>query len=363
MKLILTILFLLQISLFAQSVTITKITVDGMEFDEETQYINLEDYENNNEIQIFFEISNIVHKGVDLCFDSSSGSVINSIDSGNTTNYISFDISGNDKFLSTDGTEGTRPVYIIVNYADANGADIDTSDSVTIKYDTKKPIAPTEFEAVSGDTNLRISWKHPTEDTKDRGDYKVYYKIKDSTDEEKTQTTDGSDTEMLITGLTNETTYTIRMATIDKAGNESDISSLTVEGTPMPVDDFFEYYKKHQGGEDGGYCFIATAAYGSYDNGMVQILRNFRDDYLAQTETGKKFIKTYYEISPKYAKMIRNNEFLSFTARILLEPVVFYVNFLMYSSIFVKYAVLILLSVLYSLYLSSKKQKKQLINI
>lgn len=267
------------------------------------------------------------------------------------------------KLITSTGTEDKKSLYIVVTYNNDLGQEVDTSDSVSINYDTKKPIAPVEFEAVSGDTNLRIYWEHPTEETGDRGKYKVYYKIKDSDDEEKTETTDGSNKEMLITGLENETTYTIRMSTIDKAENESDISSLTIEGTPMPVDDFFEYYKKHQGGEDGGYCFIATAAYGSYDNGMVQILRNFRDDYLAQTEIGKQFIKTYYEISPKYAKMIRNNEFLSFTARILLEPVVFYVSFLMYSSIFIKYAVLILLSVLYSLYLSSKKQKKQIVNI
>ncbi len=362
MKLILMILFLLQVSLFAQSITIDKITVDGTEFDEETKYLNTKNYENDDEIKITFSTTLTTFNRVELRLDSNSGTPLADLGSNSTDRTLTTTTS---KIITSTGTEDKKSLYLYIYYdneTNTNQED-DQHDSVIINYDTKKPTAPTEFEAVSGDTNLRISWEHPTEDTKDRGDYKVYYKIKDSTDEEKTQTTDGSNTNMLITGLENETTYTIRMSTIDKAGNESDISSLTVDGTPMPVDDFFEYYKKHQGGEDGGYCFIATAAYGSYDNGMVQILRNFRDDYLAQTEIGKQFIKTYYEISPKYAKMIRNNEVLSFTARILLEPVVFYVKFLMYASVFVKYLTLILLSVLYSLYLSSKKQRKQLINI
>jgi len=54
------------------------------------------------------------------------------------------------------------------------------------------------------------------------------------------------------------------------------------------------------------HCFVATAAYGNPWHPMVQILRDFRDDYLINWPGGPWLIKEYYERGPALADMIRN---------------------------------------------------------
>jgi hypothetical protein len=44
----------------------------------------------------------------------------------------------------------------------------------------------------------------------------------------------------------------------------------------------------------GGGCFIATAAFGSYMEPKVKLLRDFRDEYLLDSTPGKWFVKQYY---------------------------------------------------------------------
>jgi len=45
-------------------------------------------------------------------------------------------------------------------------------------------------------------------------------------------------------------------------------------------------------------CYVATCIYGSYDCSEVWMLRRYRDNVLANTWTGTKFISMYYAISP-----------------------------------------------------------------
>jgi hypothetical protein len=162
------------------------------------------------------------------------------------------------------------------------------------------------------------------------------------TNDEKSKTVSGTSTSATITGLTNDRLYYVTLVAIDKAGNKADRSIEAVEGTPISVDDFYEYYKNHGGGEDGGFCFIATAAYGSYDNGMVKILRDFRDNYLKTTTLGNIFVDKYYQISPPLAKKIAGSSVGAFITRVLLEPVVGYVAFVMFTPIWVKFTILAL---------------------
>jgi len=49
---------------------------------------------------------------------------------------------------------------------------------------------------------------------------------------------------------------------------------------------------------NSGYCYVATAIYGSYDCPEVWALRRFRDYSLSKTWQGKLFINVYYAISP-----------------------------------------------------------------
>ena len=77
-------------------------------------------------------------------------------------------------------------------------------------------------------------------------------------------------------------------------------------------------------GEDGGDggCFIATAAYGSYMEPHVKILRDFRDTYLLHTRLGRLLVNAYYRYSPPIADYIAQHSILKAVARIGLAPVV-----------------------------------------
>lgn len=73
-------------------------------------------------------------------------------------------------------------------------------------------------------------------------------------------------------------------------------------------------------------CFIATAAYGSYLDPHVGVLRQFRDDVLLKSRPGRWFIDKYYHYSPPIAAYIAVNEPLRFAVRLLLTPLVFAVQ-------------------------------------
>jgi|GEM_PF-3376526 len=143
-----------------------------------------------------------------------------------------------------------------------------------------------------------------------------------------------------ISGLTNGVLYEIRARTIDAAGNYSFDWSEPVYGTPQQVDDFWEAYKRNGGDEKGGFCFIATAAYGAYDHEDVLRLRAFRDIYLSKTAAGRKFIELYYRYSPSAAKVIEGNTFLRWVARAFLFPMVLWLKLLFEVGLAAKFGLL-----------------------
>jgi hypothetical protein len=77
----------------------------------------------------------------------------------------------------------------------------------------------------------------------------------------------------------------------------------------------------------GGGCFIATAAYGSYLDPHVMVLRNFRDNVLLQSTAGTAFVKYYYKYSPPVADFIREHYLLRVATRLLLTPLIVAVKY------------------------------------
>jgi hypothetical protein len=73
-------------------------------------------------------------------------------------------------------------------------------------------------------------------------------------------------------------------------------------------------------GTDGGFCFIATAAYGSGYSDEVKVFRRFRDDYLLPSELGRTFVAGYYAWSPHLAYCIAKHPMLRGMVRIGLYP-------------------------------------------
>lgn len=72
----------------------------------------------------------------------------------------------------------------------------------------------------------------------------------------------------------------------------------------------------------GGWCFIATAAYGTPFAQEIDALRDLRDNTLQNNALGRAFVKTYYTLSPPIADFIRNKPALRKIVRTILKPIV-----------------------------------------
>jgi len=97
------------------------------------------------------------------------------------------------------------------------------------------------------------------------------------------------------------------------------------------------------GSGSGGGCFIATAAYGSFFEKHVEILRNFRDAHLLTYDWGRAFVGFYCRHSPALADFIAKNDGLRAVVRLGLAPVVGIAYVALHATPFQKVLILLLL--------------------
>jgi hypothetical protein len=124
-----------------------------------------------------------------------------------------------------------------------------------------------------------------------------------------------------IGGLTNGKHYQFVVVGVDRYGNATPNDNGIITATPQPVEDLYRRFRDSGGGASG-FCFIATAAYGSYEHPYVQILREFRDQVLLPTRGGSWFVRWYYAHSPPAAAWISDHDGARAATRVALWPVI-----------------------------------------
>ncbi|HOX46711.1 MAG TPA: fibronectin type III domain-containing protein [Myxococcota bacterium] len=188
-----------------------------------------------------------------------------------------------------------------------------------LRFDVKPPAALELSAVTAGEGNLKVTWNAPDED--DIGSFQIEVREEGAAEWTAHSQPDEGATSDTVTGLTNGTTYEVRAAAVDTSGNMGDYSEIFT-GTPQPIEDGWEHYKSSGGTEPGGFCFVATAAYGSYDAELVLPLRQLRDEVLATTPTGQALVSGYYQFAPRWARAIQGSPLHRGVARAALLPAV-----------------------------------------
>lgn len=224
------------------------------------------------------------------------------------------------------GADGKKDIYVIVDTNDGTDGGTGTTtgsanQSIPVYFDTVPPAAPTLVGVSGGENNLKARAEFAAGSMEsDKGGFILYYRPKGETGDYKA-TSKFDTTTYTITGLENNVEYEVVAAQVDWAGNES-TKSAPVYGTPVQVLDFIEFYQVKGGKEQGGFCFIATAAYGSPSHPYVETLREFRDAYLLTSAPGRALVKAYYRLSPPAAEFIRHRPVLRAASGAALLPFV-----------------------------------------
>jgi hypothetical protein len=106
---------------------------------------------------------------------------------------------------------------------------------------------------------------------------------------------------------------------VEWTGDVDTIANVKAASTTITMDDDYSIRANFEG---VGGCFIATAAYGTPMAKEIQILRDFRDEYLLTNTLGQGLIDVYYTFSPPVADFITEHPSLKPTVRAGLMPVV-----------------------------------------
>lgn len=148
-----------------------------------------------------------------------------------------------------------------------------------------------------------------------------------------------------------DTNSSFKISAVDSNGNESPLSQAAViSGSGCSG------AGNTTGGntEDGGKCFVATAAFGSYEAPYVKILREFRDRYMITNFIGRRLVSLYYSISPPAAHLIEKSESLKTIARLLLLPFIGVAAFFVKTSLLMKLAALTALGACVAFFLKGR---------
>ena len=104
------------------------------------------------------------------------------------------------------------------------------------------------------------------------------------------------------------------------SGDVGTIADVNDDTTTITTDSSYSIIANFSG--SGFPCFIATAAYGTPMAQEIQILREFRDEYLLTNAVGQILVDFYYRVSPPIAEFITEHPSLKPIVRAGLLPAV-----------------------------------------
>jgi hypothetical protein len=107
-------------------------------------------------------------------------------------------------------------------------------------------------------------------------------------------------------------------------GNVATISNVNAATTGITMQGNYTItaeFQEEEAPPSSGWCFIATAAYGTPMAEEIQVLREFRDGYLITNPPGEAFVAFYYRFSPPVARFIEAHPSLKPVVRAALAPV------------------------------------------
>jgi len=102
-------------------------------------------------------------------------------------------------------------------------------------------------------------------------------------------------------------------------GDVDEIADVTAASTTITMSEDYSITATFKFGTG---CFIATAAYGTPMAEEIQVLRDFRDEYMLTNPVGEALVEFYYEVSPPIADFITENPSLKPIVRTGLAPAV-----------------------------------------
>ena len=103
------------------------------------------------------------------------------------------------------------------------------------------------------------------------------------------------------------------------SGDVDTIDDVDAAETTITMDSPYSIIANFSG---AGSCFIATAAYGTPMAEEIEILREFRDEYLLTNPAGQALVDVYYKVSPPIADFITEHPRLKPVVRAGLLPAV-----------------------------------------
>jgi len=104
------------------------------------------------------------------------------------------------------------------------------------------------------------------------------------------------------------------------SGHVDAIDNVDASSTSIIMDNSYSITANFQGSGSG--CCVATASCGSPMAKEIQILREFRDEYMLTNPLGEALVQFYYTVSPPMAEFITEHPSLKPVVRIGLAPTV-----------------------------------------